>query len=738
MLVAENPAWETAAPYLARARLSIKKAGVLMVNRQQYSQDACPRGGAWAGGFRRRFAVILAGLMGLLVLVGQPASAASNNRARDAGFSADWSPEDCGIFKLGERDDEALCGYVSVPLRHGKADSPRIRLAVVLIPAADPINRKPDPLFLAQGGPGGSTIGGFAQVLLADQSKRPVLNRDLVLWDQRGTYFSQPRLQCRETTKLPANAKPEQEREALRQCGKRLQAEAGDLSAFNSLENARDADAIRAALGYERFNFYGVSYGTELGQFLMRERPQNLRAVILDAVVPLGFSLVTDVPVVKQRVMQQFSSACRESESCNLAYPGLGDRYLALLDKLDKSPVALPAPGALLLGKSRPASAPASPPAEADTMSGRDLDGALYQSIYSREAIPLVPYIIERAEQGDYSFAINFVQLMQASQSDMADGMYMAVVCSEYGDTPDVALKFPGVIKRLADEAAEDGKQILEVCRDWGIKLLDKSLLEPVRSDIPTLLISGRFDPITPPAHAQRVATTLSRAQSVTFARGAHGQAFLLPCANRLISDFLDNPDAKQQAACANEAAPVFFTPDQLVSLPGRRGNASASASIQQHLVALAGPAAVVAFALLLLFSAIPVYSVTEIVRVFRARTWQPPQGWAGRLLAAAPWIPVLAGITLLGFLLFSLRQLAGEIGRNQFLLLVGALPMGVKSLTWWLLPYAASMLLMTLAMVQIWRHQARSKLGRLYYTLLVVAGWAVCLALVRTGLFGW
>ena len=719
-----------------------------MVNLHRDIQGACARGRAWICGLPRRqesrrsgparlvsrFAVILTVLATLLSLVGQPATAATSNRARDAGFSADWSPEDCGIFKLGEKEGDALCGYVSVPLRHGKTDSPRIRLAVVLIPAADQVNRKPDPLFLAQGGPGGSTIGGFAQVLLADQAKRPVLNRDLVLWDQRGTYFSQPRLQCREATRLPANAKPEQEREALAQCGKRLKAEAGDLSAFNSLENARDADAIRAALGYEKFNFYGVSYGTELGQFLMRERPQHLRAVILDAVVPLGFSLVTDVPVVKQRVMEQFSSACRESQACNLAYPGLGDRYLALLDKLDKSPVALPAPSGPLLGKARPAS----PPAEADTMSGRDLDGALYQLIYSREAVPLVPYIIERAERGDYSFAINFVQLMQASRSDMADGMYMAVVCSEYGDTPDAALKFPGVIKRLADEAAEDGKQILEICRDWGIGLLDKSLLEPVRSDIPTLLMSGNFDPITPPAHAQRVASHLSRAQSVTFARGAHGQAFLLPCANQLISAFLDNPDARPQAACANEAAPVFYTPDQLVSLPVRRGSASTSSSIQENLAALAGPAAVVAFALVLLFSAIPVYSVTEIVRVFRARTWQPPQGWAGRLLAAAPWIPVLAGLTLLGFLLFALRQLAGEIGRNQFLLLVGALPMGVKSLTWWLLPYAASMLLMTLAMIQIWRHQARSRIGRLYYTLLVVAGWAVCLALVRTGLFGW
>ena len=76
----------------------------------------------------------------------------------------------------------------------------------------------------------------------------------------------------------------------------------------------------------------------------------------------------------------------------------------------------------------------------------------------------------------------------------------------------------------------------------------------------------------------------------------------------------------------------MFYTPDQLVSLPVRRGNASATASIQEHLAALAGPAAVVAGALLLLFSAIPVYSVTEIVRVFRARSWQPPRllSWRG------------------------------------------------------------------------------------------------------------
>ena len=658
-----------------------------------------------------------------------PATPAATPSLEDR-FSSDWSPEDCGIFKLQGAADDVLCGYVSVPLHHEVEGSARIRLAVVVIPAANKAARRPDPLFLAQGGPGGSTIGSFAQVLLKDLDKRPVLNRDLVLWDQRGTYFSQPRLVCREASRLPDDATPAQQREATHKCGLRLAAEAGDLSAFNSQENARDADAVRAALGYEQFNFYGVSYGTELGQFLMRERPKYLRAVVLDAVVPLGFNLVTDVPAVKQRVMEQYARSCAESTICNTAYPNLGPRYLALLDRLDKSPVPL------TTARAAPAlKGPDGRVAEPDTIDGKDLDGALYQSIYAREAVPLLPYIIERAEQGDFSFALNFVQLMRASQSDMADGMYMTVVCSEYGDTPAGALQFSGVIKRFADSAAEEGKQILDACTDWKIKLLDKSVIQPVRSDIPTLLLSGSFDPITPPAHAERVAKTLSRGYTVTFARGTHGQAFSLPCANGVIAAFLDSPGTRPDAACANEAAPTFFTPDQLISLPARQRGGTVT--IQEHLHALAGPAVVVAGALLLLFSAVPVYAVREVLRVFRPAA-PPPPGTSGRLIVAAPWIPVLSGLALLGFIAVAAMQVAREIDRNQFLLLVGAVPAGVKTLTWLVLPYAAVMVLMTVAMASLWRHRARSTMGRVYYTLLVVAGWAVCVALLRTGFFGW
>src|SRR4029434_45907 len=141
--------------------------------------------------------------------------------------------------------------------------------------------------------------------------------------DQRGTYFSQPRLVCRETNQLPADADEQKQKEAYRRCGERLAKEAGDLSAFNSLENARDVDAVRSALGYEQFNFYGVSYVTELGQFLMRERPPGLRSVVLDAVVPRRSSVVTDGRPVKQQVIQRYAKACEQSPACNAAYPDL-------------------------------------------------------------------------------------------------------------------------------------------------------------------------------------------------------------------------------------------------------------------------------------------------------------------------------------------------------------------------------------------------------------------------------
>jgi len=133
----------------------------------------------------------------------------------------------------------------------------------------------------------------------------------------------------------------------------------------------------------------------------------------------------------------------------------------------------------------------------------------------------------------------------------------------------------------------------------------------------------------------------------------------------------------------------------------------------------------------------VPVYSVTEVVRVFRRRRFELPEGWRGRLIGAAPWVPVLGGFLLLAFLFTVASSIGSAIERNQFLLLVGVVPAWVKSLSWGLVPFVAVMAMMTMAVVLLWRHRARSIAGRVYFTLLVLAGWSVCLALFDTGLIG-
>src|SRR5579871_6545378 len=308
---------------------------------------------------RIRFSVIVAAAAAWAALCPASAGAQDTNAAAggssqsraDAGRRTNaWQATDCVRFKVRTDDDQVECGYVSVPRRHADPTGPAIRLATVIIKsqASEP---SPEPLFIAQGGPGGSSIDSFAQLLVSEPAVRPAADRDLIVWDQRGTLFSEPALTCPEMskedlqtaqTKAPDKGDDEAaELAAYRACGERLAREAGNLSDFNTVENANDIEAIRIALGYDAMTFYGVSYGSELGQYLIRQHPEHLRAAVLDAVVPTTFSLITDVGEVKLRIGEKYFAACSQEPSCNKAYPNLGLRFLSLIDRLNKKPVEL-------------------------------------------------------------------------------------------------------------------------------------------------------------------------------------------------------------------------------------------------------------------------------------------------------------------------------------------------------------------------------------------------------------
>ena len=189
-----------------------------------------------------------------------------------AQFGAAWNAVECTTFavpaSVAIRSD---CGYVTVPEQHGQLQGRTIQLAVVRIrstskaPAAD-------PLFVEQGGPGDSTIGDILDGALPHFPELPGLlkGRDLIFLEERGTRYSRPFLSCPEqiahNIAVAKGRRSYTDSSWIKVCNQRIRAQGINPSAFNTSENAADVYAVAEALGCPQFNFYGVSYGTLLGQ----------------------------------------------------------------------------------------------------------------------------------------------------------------------------------------------------------------------------------------------------------------------------------------------------------------------------------------------------------------------------------------------------------------------------------------------------------------------------------------
>jgi len=188
------------------------------------------------------------------------------------------------------------CGFVVVPEDHSDPTGPTIRLAVAVLKDQSG-EHQPDPVMLLTGGPGEKTVANGPALAPVLAPIHP--NRDLILFDQRGVGLSEPALECPEFVQAlfdlldepDPNVALQARFDALMACRDRLMSEGHNLSAYNTVQNAADVDAIRVALGYDQVNLYGGSYGSLLAQATMRDHPEGIRSVAINSVLPLEKSL---------------------------------------------------------------------------------------------------------------------------------------------------------------------------------------------------------------------------------------------------------------------------------------------------------------------------------------------------------------------------------------------------------------------------------------------------------------
>ena len=655
---------------------------------------------------------------------------------------ARFEPADCMFTLLPTlvEGQNVECGYLTVPEEWDNPTGPTIRLAVAIL-KANSDNPAPDPVVMLQGGPGGSTIDLYTQILPA--TGRLWADRDIILFDQRGTLYSEPSLTCPEymdlvIETLDDDLSDEQFREmfneTITECRDRLVDEGVNLSAFDSRENALDVPALVQALGYEEYNLYGVSYGTLLAQHVMRFNPEGLRSVILDSVVPPGVDWFVNAPQTQNRSYEELFAACAADAECNEAYPNLRQVFYETVDRLNAEPAYITVTDSET-GETHRA-----------LVDGDTLLGAVFQMSYSTDIFPMIPGIIYDARANRFDVLGRILSLLVFDRT-MSYGMYYAVNCSEDGDVEESDLDLSGLPEQVAALNDDSVISYLEACAIWDVEPLGDEIDEPVQSDIPTLLLSGHFDPITPPQYAEVAAETLPNSYQVVFPWGGHGAAGSGECQDSMILQFLDNPAQAPNDACVAEHGPVtFLTPNAIVRLPAlsRLLTAEGTSLVELLLYVLA---------LLFLMTALVIYPIVWLVRLVRNRSAVPAAAPAfpgdaaydpvaslrpleaprPPLYRFAPWISWFNAATLLAFTAIVTGVVFSLIAANDTRWLVG-LPGSTRPA--FILPVLALLLtlLMIVGMISAWARRAGSVWGRIYLTLITLAA-IVCIAIL--GLWG-
>lgn len=445
-------------------------------------------------------------------------------------------------------EHRALCGRVERALDPSQAQGMRIDVHFVVLPALAR-NKLPDPVFFLAGGPGQSAIdmaGPLSQMLARFGNRR-----DIVLVDQRGTGRSAA-LNCEEdatTLPLRESAQPARQVQRMRACLRMLQSlPHGDLRQYTTTLAMADLDAVRRALGVERINLIGASYGTRAALEYMRLFPRSVRRAVLDGVVPADMRLPQASATDNQAAFDALLRDCAGDAVCGAAHPGLRASWQALLDSLPRK-VSLPHP---LTGRS-----------EELTLTRDLLLGWVRASLYVPALGAALPAALDEAARGNFAplFGLSAAIGPARRGAALAQGMHFSVVCTE--DVPGTAP--PSV--PTADFGEGLAPLYREVCTDWprGDVAADFRVVPP--APVATLLLSGGIDPVTPPRHAERVARALgANARHEIVPNAGHG-LLALACLRDVVYRFIDAPTDAQalqiDAACARAIPrpPVFRPP---------------------------------------------------------------------------------------------------------------------------------------------------------------------------------
>lgn len=422
---------------------------------------------------------------------------------------------------------EAQCGTLQVPEDPARPHGRRIELAIAWVPTAN--DDAADPVFMLAGGPGQSARDSYP--LVAPAFGEVLRKRHVLLVDQRGTGASNP-LSCRDgegrnPVMGEADVSPEAAADFARRCLEELSQRA-DPRHYTTTDAVRDLEAVREALGLAQVSLVGVSYGTRVAQQYLQRHPERIRTVVLDGVVPNELMLGSEHASNLEASLAAQYARCSAEPACRGRFGDPQATFRMLAGELRVAPRQVsyrdPFTGEL----------------KQDELTYGHLAAVVRMYAYAPVAAAMLPLVLHEAAQGRAGPLMGQAQMLMGQLGDqIMHGMQLSVMCSEDA---------PGLRSDPADADTVLGTDFIEYslaqCAQWPRGSVPEDFHQPLRSEAPVLLLSGEFDPVTPPRYAEQVVANLPNGRHLVL-RGQGHNVMGVGCMPKLMARFIDTADAR-------------------------------------------------------------------------------------------------------------------------------------------------------------------------------------------------
>jgi len=476
----------------------------------------------------------------VLILAFAIAFMASGQEIRKTGqFMQETSPFE--VTKKLEGMGKFIYGRMKVPERAEVPEGKTVDLAIGIFKSRNTPTK--DPLVLCAGGPGLSYLDDFIPGFAGELGDLFLEDRDVVVVESRGLKYADPYLIIPEMEELQlslldknisADATIDLYLDILKKAYDRFTGQGIDLSAVNSEELANEIAYVMTQLGYDKFAMFGSSYGTEVVQNMLMHHPDRLTSAVLNGSVDIyrsGYDMHTGMV----EALEEAFSAVDKSPALAAAYPALKERFLNKVSALNVEPDTLQ----LFYG-------PTGKDYKVLLNGNRIAQWLFYQMYFNTQ----LPRSLDRISKGDYTEIISGPGLIFPIP-EFSMGLSLSVFLSGTYDVKPEHMMEGSAYEELIKGASLStfGPYFYQkAIKVWPVQ--PRKSPQKFYSEVPLLLLGGKFDHLCKPSYATHLAEEQGNATLFLFDNVVHSPVDNGPCAILMMKEFYDDPSKVPDNTC--------------------------------------------------------------------------------------------------------------------------------------------------------------------------------------------